>query len=58
MSTDSTTISAGFSASVLMNSPSLLLLEMNYLYAYLKQIPPFMHLIPSLLSIPSMLFQK
>ena len=30
MSTDSTTTSAGFSASVLKNSPSLLLSQMNY----------------------------
>lgn len=56
MSTDSTTTSAGFSASVLKNSPSLLLSQMNYPWAYLKQIPQLRHLIPSLLEVPSMLF--
>lgn len=58
MSTNSTPKLACFSASVLMNSPSLPLLERNYPCSYLEQIPPLMHLIPPLLAIPRALSRK
>lgn len=56
MSTDSTTTSAGFSASVLMNASSHMLLELKDRCSYLKQVPPSCQPQSGVLGISPLLF--